>query len=336
MAINRVLYFDLLRFLATIAVVMLHISSMVYGNAENGSIAYWIGLGYNVPTRWAVPVFVMLSGALFLNPSKEISLKSLYGKYILRLVVILIFWTLLYTYILDPSMYWMKGLQADLRPLSFVYSFPYHLWFLLMLIGVYLMIPILKVIASNAKATNYFLILWLIFSVLAYIPGVFASVTSLLKVNLVIGYSGYFLLGYKLSITETRNLTKTKVILLFILSIVLMYILIFGGAYNIPFLEPLAPNVILFSTSVFLLAKHLDNRITKFTALKKTLSFVQNDLLGVYLIHVFFTKTLCRPHFTNNLTPALSIPLFTVFVFVASLFTIKLLRKIPVVRHICS
>jgi surface polysaccharide O-acyltransferase-like enzyme len=333
---NRIVYFDSLRFLATIAVVMLHISSMVYGNAERGSVDYWVGIAYNVPTRWAVPVFVMLSGALFLNPQKEINLKLLFGKYILRLMAVFLFWVLIYTYLLGPSLFWIKGIYPEPRHFTFLSDYTFHLWFLPMLIGVYILIPVLKVVAADEKAMGYFLVLWLVFSVLSFIPGVVAEMVNLLQVKMVLGYAGYFLLGYYLSITQFETGKLSKVLFLFLCLLLMMFVMIRLVPFAVSLLEPLSPNVILFSISVFLMAKRLSGRLNTNDRLKKVIAFVQDSLFGVYIIHLFIINLMYRPHFISNLSPVVSIPMFTIVVFVMSLFMIKILRRIPGIRYFCS
>lgn len=331
---KRVLYYDFLRMLSTVAVVMLHISSVVC-DAEKGSMEYWTGFFYNAPTRWAVPVFVMLSGALFLDPHKEIPLKTLYSKYILRLLVIYFSWAFVYPQLLWPLMAWIKGTTMKPVPPSFVYYYPGHLWFLPMLAGVYMMIPILKLIAQKKKIMDYYLILWFLFSVVAFVSGVIADAIALLQVKLVLDYTGYFLLGYRLSVTELETRKKTKLILFFLVSLLLMYAMVILNPESHP-CKPLAPNVILLSASVFLLGKNLGNRIDKARVLKKVMEFVRGDLLGIFLIHPFYLDLLYKPEYIGGLHPAVSIPLFTVIIFLLSLITIKLLRIIPGVRYICS
>ena len=45
---------------------------------------------------WAVPCFLMVSGALLLNPAKEIPLKKLFGKYIKRMFLALLIFTFIF------------------------------------------------------------------------------------------------------------------------------------------------------------------------------------------------------------------------------------------------
>lgn len=333
---KRVWYFDFLRVMATFAVILLHISASVFSPETQCSVAeYWFGIGCNAATRWAVPCFVMLSGALFLNSQKEITLKSLYGKYIVRLLVVFLTWTLLYTFLLDPSLFWIKGLPAKSLHLSFVYEYPYHLWFLPMLIGIYMMFPVLRLIIREDKVTNYFLVLWFLITLLTFIPGVLADATALFQIRLVTGFAGYALLGYRLH-AERKVMGKGKLLVCFFLSLALMGVIIGLSPGSERFFDYLAPNVMLFSACVFLLGKYMDDRINRSVMLKKMIVFVRDDLLGVYLIHVFYIKLLYRPHFINSFSYFVSIPLFTILVFLTSLFTIKLLRKTPGIHYICS
>lgn len=332
---DRVLYYDFLRVLATIAVVLLHVSSKVYYEGVD-HMDYWIGIGYNAPTRWAVPVFVMLSGALFLDPQKTIPLKVLYSKYILRLIIIFVVWALLYPCLIHHIIPWIKGIHTEFSLASLIHGHPIYLWFLPMLAGVYMMLPILKVIAAEKKVLDYFLVLWFVFSVLTFFPGIVADVTALLQVKLVLGFCGYFLLGYRLTMQEMTTRTKKIALVLLFVSLAVTYTLAFWPLNEELCFSPLAPHIILLSLSVFLLGKCLDGWLTKSEKLKKAINFVRGDLLGVYLIHPLFMRFVFRPHFMNSLSPAVYIPFFTIVVFVASLFTIKLLRKIPVIRYVCS
>lgn len=78
---NRIEYLDLLRILASIAVVIIHICSSKW-YAINSNTNEWSILNiYDSLSRWAVPVFVMISGAIFL--SSDYSIEKLYKKIVL-------------------------------------------------------------------------------------------------------------------------------------------------------------------------------------------------------------------------------------------------------------
>ena len=74
---------DLLRIVATAAVVLLHTAKRVWYNVPVSSTDWYISNIYLSAVRWAVPVFVMISGTLFLL--RDVSIKKLYRNNILRM-----------------------------------------------------------------------------------------------------------------------------------------------------------------------------------------------------------------------------------------------------------
>ena len=152
---NRIIQFDVLRVVAAFAVVLLHISAQRIYECYPSSEWDTRNL-YNALTRWCVPVFVMISGALFLDSTKEINIKTLYKKNIIRLVLVFIFWTIIY------------GAYAGIKEhdaaklIGKIIRGPYHFWFLRMLVGMYICVPLLRTITANKKLEKYFLCLSLI------------------------------------------------------------------------------------------------------------------------------------------------------------------------------
>ena len=92
---QRIAYFDALRLICIFGVVMLHVSDdgivASIGSQEWNSALVYVSLSH-----WILPIFIMISGALFLNPAKMVTMKELYGKYVLRLLLAYLFWVLAY------------------------------------------------------------------------------------------------------------------------------------------------------------------------------------------------------------------------------------------------
>ena len=92
MPVNKLNCIDRLRVFATFAVVMIHICMTEVENSTINDIGicnYIIySIGYNL-VRWAVPVFIMISGFLLLQPAKEISNRKL-RHYIIRMALTLL------------------------------------------------------------------------------------------------------------------------------------------------------------------------------------------------------------------------------------------------------
>ena len=77
---ERTWYLDYIRIIGTLAVIMLHVSSYHF-SAVKVTSSEWAALNfYDAIVRYAVPLFLMLSGALFLSPDKELDLKKAFER----------------------------------------------------------------------------------------------------------------------------------------------------------------------------------------------------------------------------------------------------------------
>ena len=74
---QRVIYLDYLRIAATFCVVVLHISGQNWYTTSVNSFEWNVLNFYDSIVRWVVPIFVMISGALFLDNEKELSVNKL-------------------------------------------------------------------------------------------------------------------------------------------------------------------------------------------------------------------------------------------------------------------
>ena len=91
---KSVLYADTLKILAIIAVITIHVSgnSVILPVSSSG---WWAANFYHSLSQWAVPVFVMLSGAFLLGKTDE-PLKLFFKKRIKKVVIPYIVWLIIY------------------------------------------------------------------------------------------------------------------------------------------------------------------------------------------------------------------------------------------------
>ena len=204
---RRILYLDYLRILATLAVILLHISAQNWREVGVNTYQWQIFNFCDSISRWCVAVFVMISGALFL--SRRRSIRSIYSHNILRLVTAALFWGVIYALILGGTpgqilLYTIRG--------------RYHMWFIPMIIGIYICIPIIEKITESSSVTGYFLILTLVFAFLlpqftnlaedfggSFLNEIVSAINENIEdmdLHLVLGYTGYFILGFCLSKTD--------------------------------------------------------------------------------------------------------------------------------------
>ena len=328
-----------LRVIAACAVVVLHVCAKDFTEHPVRSLAWQTLHGWEILVRWCVPCFVMISGALLLDPERELPLKKLFRKYFLRILTALVFWSLAYA-ILYTGLYLRAPLSEILE--SARQGHP-HLWYLYMLLGLYLVTPILRPLARDRALMRYFVALAAVFAMLVPTLEIFGKLPltraflGRLCVNSVLGYTGYFVLGRLLATTET---TKPQRLCVYALAIAasLAAVLIDGigsAARNelyCPLMQYFSPNAALQASALFLLMRELtrDCREPRLIAALSELSF------GVYLIHEIMIDFLRRFCGLGTLTvhPLLSVPLITLLSFSLAAAAAAVMKKLPILKNL--
>lgn len=163
---NRISY---LRAVACIAIVLLHViqySDIAYSDSLDVSFRL-VSMIIIQLLFWAVPVFLMISGSLHLDQNRNFSYKKLFGKYIKRMIISLLAFSFIYQ-IIDVLLGQLKlNFSIILNTLLNVFNGTgwAHLWYIYLLIGMYLMLPIFRLIieSSNKFDIKYFLIIMVVF-----------------------------------------------------------------------------------------------------------------------------------------------------------------------------
>lgn len=330
---ERVAYLDLLRVIATFGVIFLHVAGTDYYTPIMQYNWYIAVIGDSL-VRWSVPIFVMISGVLFLNPHKNITIHGILTKYVPRLLTAYLFWYIIYV-IKDTLI-----VSYYKRAFTFERSFlvpEFHLWFLPMLMGVYLLIPFLRKIVVSEKLMRYALCIWFVYITVSFVLVYeIPQISQLFSKNLVLGYAGYFLLGYYLSKTITKRQQAVFIFLgLFGIIVTIICSIAFSiqrGVVTEKFLDNLSPNVSMMAMSLFVLIKNNTPRIEKKT--KYFIEYVRKDLFGIYLVHSIWLWVFNRPIFRNITDHLFTIMIITIVIFVCSLYTIKIMRLILILRRV--
>ena len=170
--LTRLSYIDILKIVATFAIVLWHVSA-VYVRMDAALLSPFGALPYviNLCVRFALPMFMMISGALLLRESYAFNFKQKFS-YIIKLYAV---WSLVYV-LADQAMRAASG-GALLSPAEMLASWirgPYHFWYLQMLLGVYLLMPLL-VRLKGLQTLNYatlllFVIIYIYNPLSPYLP----------------------------------------------------------------------------------------------------------------------------------------------------------------------
>lgn len=336
---QRVISYDVLRIIAAFSIVWLHISSL-YWQELFPSLEWEIKTVFLSLVRWSVPVFVMISGALFLDVNKPCDIRRLFTKNILRLVCAFLFWSFL-SQVLD------SGLGIGLTSLFInTINGPSYLWFLKMMLGLYVMIPVLKMIVSDRRTEVYYLVLSVI--VVFVIPPVFDMVslysepfTRFLKGNYeiteiseILDFSSYFVLGHYLA---TRSFCRRVRYMVYALAVGCVVFTVFGVHYyshahqqaNAYLYDYTNILTLVESAAVFLFVK--DSFASLSSSARGKVITVSNCCFGIYLVHPFVMRMLdglfAFP--PTSFMHVLTIPLTAFMVFIVSFLIVRVICLIP-------
>lgn len=277
---------DVLRWMATLAVIYYHVFNAVVSYTDFGNTKYsqvWYDL-LAVPLRWHVPTFLMISGALFMNTQKVVTYKAVFFKYIKRLILALLFFGFLFSmieYYFDYKTIDIKSLAYSLNNVVIGKSWS-HMWYLYMMIGIYLIVPPLKIFINAAGTKNILYLLILLFVFVSCLPEIFSYYNY--KTGFYIPFSGayilYFILGY-FCLYRIRYDDKLKRISAY--SILVCCLLLFcnavGGA-NLP-LSTSSPLICVLTVSIFVF-------VNSIKVSNKYLSKGRYLCFGIYLTHMIF------------------------------------------------
>ena len=287
---------------------------------------HWVEVGtyewnwcaaFDALSRWSVPVFAMLSGFLFLNPQKELPLSKLYGKYIARIVIALIFWSCFYAFTLHSD-YYPFGSQEG------------HFWYLGMCIGLYMAMPIMRYIAKDSKMLSYFCWIWL-FCKVYFFAGNYVTLPFDLSHLLFVDYVGYCLWAYYLS---TIVLNSKQELLLYGVAVIGLIVNVIGYIVtkdlDCCYAGYVAITNIATSFGLFYLCSHHNLNFGK--RWNKVIQTISECTFGIYLIHMWMLiQVIFRVHRFVP-TPIYTVLISVAMAFVGGLVVTYILKQIPLVK----
>ena len=343
---DRVYYIDYLRIISCIAIVLLHVNLNLWNTSIVGSTNFNISAIFSLLVRFAVPIFFMLSGALFLS-KKEIDIKRLYTKNILKLLIILVLWLpihgiFFYTHNIGNVIDSMPKLYSAIL-YTMYNSNNYQFWFIITLLGIYVILPVLKKIADDEKLLKYVLILFFIFQILVFsltviigTNNLFSKILILLSPETILLYPGYFLLGYYLYKTDLSKNKKWLSYTLGVLSILygIIFTIVFSNMhrkYSLFIDNNSIITTYFMSIMVFNIFKYFfkDKKVSDKSS--KIIIYLSDCTLGIFILHFLVKWTLesvINIYFT---TPIITVPLFTIIITFISLILTSLIKKIPII-----
>lgn len=335
---------NLMKVVACFAVILIH--SSIFDNV-NTDTQWWAVNLYNATSRFAVPMFIMISGALLIN--EKYSLKDFLLKRTLRIVPALIFWSVIY-------LAWLgDGRLFNIGVIKTILSGPvyYHLWYLYSIIGVMMFSPILSSMYNNSSESLklYFICIWF------FVYSAYPLAKELLNLQFdfintyelypFFGLVGWYFLGAYVRDYIINNQVENsgiKYVSTFITSTLAVAFLTYlsskthsSSADHIDFTSPVffernSPIIIINTISLFMLLSTIKTRSYHF--IHRSINEVASISLGIYCIHLLILRELLNKinYYVENLW--MSVPLLSIIVFVFSVAIIYPIRKIRIIRYI--
>ena len=322
---NKTAYFQWLRLFAAFAVVLMHTASQGFNTGPVDSADWrWFAL-WDSAVRWPVPIFMMITGALFL-PRKTTLRQALTG-YIPRMVLAFLLWSAVYA--LHTGGDFLPKLAAG----------HYHLWYLPYLCGIYLAMPFLQRIVSDEKLAKGLLavsavigliIPWLAELLIFLMPdfaGILRSLRGHLEFTFFMDCLALVLLGHHLHTRERTPKQRKALYFAGILSILATFFstLLASrrlGAPGTLFFDFKSPANLLTAAAIFVFAKNHLKTLPKVVDLLARWSF------GIYLVHPLVIELLAE----NGLSlPAPWTPILATAVFAIAAAAAAILGKLPLI-----
>lgn len=219
---------DLLRMIACALVITVHASSFII--LISVYERNWIfGHMYNTLGHAGNVLFLMISGSLLLSEDYRFDAKIFYTHNFIRLLAAYVLWLALYgaveAFLKQTGGFWssIADIPAAVSNNLLKGSGWYHFWFLPMLMGLYLFLPMLRAVCHTKGLTAYFVALFLIAAVISptilYFDfpykEIYEAFLTRIPLALVNHYAGYFVLGYWLAVfIKEKKCRAEKVCLL--------------------------------------------------------------------------------------------------------------------------
>lgn len=353
---SRIYYFDIMKAFAILAVVITHVAGSSWYHIvdmENVAANGFDKTGFVVSSIWlglakcGVPIFLMTSGALLLQ--RSYSIKQIYKRIGLLAVSLVI---MLMVYEITVSL-----CDAGSSQLSVINVFrntmtdlllgtgPTYSWYLYTLIGIYIILPILKVYVDAVNETIYrytLLIIWIVSSVIPFVMLIIPADISmsvqmlLMGTNTFSGFVGYFLLGYYLEKYDLRVPERILAILGVLgIGIIICLVVINPGIME-DYMRYYMPGVVIYGVAMYVLIRRLAQRFQD-TKICGVLSDLGTKTLGIYMLHMPVVMMVDKYIDLNNYCTVnliWEVPAFSFAVLIITYIIVCIMRRIPGVQRV--
>lgn len=314
---KRIFYFDALRALAIISVIVYHVNLSIRflvlkDFSPAPSFNWFVGDFFMNYARVGVDLFLMLAGALSLG--RVWTVREFLGKRLPRIAEPYLFWIIVTMCIFLLTQWFFPEIIHVIDSFTFdnisafvIQAFQsankcyYSYWFFWMILGTYFFMPIINkwLLRSSIHEAEYFLAIWLITSLFTYT----FNMDFPIKLSYFVSPIGFVILGYYLRHSKRKIYTRTEfaiflMVLAFILEMGISLMLSTGDYYKF---DRYSITMVIKAAGIFLLFKNLDEKnvfenvtpVIKNT-FKKAVFSIAKYSYGFYLLHLCVLNILVK------------------------------------------
>jgi surface polysaccharide O-acyltransferase-like enzyme len=275
------------RIAACIAVIIIHTVSSNVASLRTVSISeWWVDNIIDSSVVWAVPLFVMISGALLLDLKRKENIATFYRKRFLSVGLPALFWISAY------YLFFNYFIGISYSPISFIKHIlleqPFeNLYFLFIIMELYIITPFLKAILSSlSKRQGIYL------SVLFLFIGLFWHYQRFIG-TMFIPYLGYYILGlYARDVTSILKYRRILILSFFLNAAAISigtYLFASHTIYNYNddffFYRHTNIFVMLLTITMFFLFRSFDHYIVTRRNIYALIKNISTATLGIYILH---------------------------------------------------
>ena len=301
-----------------------------------GTISWHMANFIDSAMRWAVPVFVMLSGALLLDEKKQTSPREFWTRRMNRLLPALLFWSTVY--LAWRALFWQQPLTLNTIALDLIAGRPYiHLYFLFLIAGLYLVTPFLATAASSLESKQ----LGQAIVVMAALA-LGANMVDFLATSaftLFVPYIAYYFAGlYCIRVLANRPAPYGMVLAGAILITTLFTALSVSvngleSRWSFYFYEDLSPTIMVMAVTVFMVLL----RVSLLPVVQSAAQRLAPLTLGVYVAHPIIVELLRNLYHTtmpSMFRPLYYIPITFAATIILTFTAVALMQKVPILRRV--
>lgn len=333
---KRIIYYDILKVISLCAVILMHIVGNTINTFNLNGTAKII---YNIISNlcyFAVPIFVMISGGLFLNPDKSIDIKTMFKKYILRIIICLFLFGMFYSILEIYFNTRVVNINIILDSLKNILtgSLWAHMWYLYLILSLYLLTPIFRIISSKCTKAEYkyLLIVLFVFTILLN------DISAYFKINIafnILIFNPYIFLYFLGDYLSRYQISKNIEYINYITTFIAIVIIILNNIFNLFDFKYLTYTCLISFTitlSLFTLIKNIKFKLNK--KLEKIIINISECLLGIYLIHQLIINIIYKLLKLDIIlnSPYVCLILYSLLVFVISYIITYFLKRIKFVK----